>query len=57
MTVMLAASIVTDLRTGKIYNLLTVPCVLAGMVLGTIAGGLTGVADRPFGIAALLSCL
>jgi len=54
MLALLAASIVTDLRMGKIYNLLTVPCMLAGLTLGTIAGGLTGVADRLLGMAAVV---
>lgn len=51
---MLTASVVTDLRTGKIYNLLTVPCALAGLTLGLIAGGLAGAADRLFGMAVVL---
>ncbi|MHB9106409.1 MAG: A24 family peptidase [Armatimonadota bacterium] len=43
---LLAASIVTDLRVGKIFNLVTVPCALAGLALGAMAGGLMGAGDR-----------
>lgn len=33
---------VLDLRTGRIPNLLTYPCLLAGLALGAISGGLGG---------------
>jgi len=46
MFALLAAGILTDLRSGKIYNLVTVPCAAAGLALGAMAGGLPGMADR-----------
>jgi prepilin peptidase CpaA len=54
MIAMLAVSIVTDVRTGKIFNLLTVPCALAGVTLGIMAGGLPGASDRLLGAALVL---
>lgn len=46
MFALLAAGIVTDLCTGKIYNLVTAPCAVAGLALGAIAGGPAGLVDR-----------
>lgn len=54
MIAMLAIAIYTDLRTGKVYNKLTVPCAVAGLILGGIAAGLPGVADRALGAAIVL---
>jgi len=54
---MLAAAIVTDLRRGKIYNKLTVPCAMAGLALGGIAAGWSGVADRALGAAVVLAAV
>jgi prepilin peptidase CpaA len=54
MIAMLAVAVFTDLRTGKVYNKLTVPCAVAGLVLGGIAAGLAGVADRALGAAIVL---
>ena len=55
MMVMLAAAIVTDLRTGKVYNKLTVPCAVAGLALGAITGGWPGLADRALGAGLVLA--
>jgi prepilin peptidase CpaA len=54
MLAMLAASLVTDLRAGKIYNFVTAPCALAGLALGFIAGGLAGAGDRLLGMTVVL---
>jgi prepilin peptidase CpaA len=54
MLAMLAVAVVTDLRTGKIRNWLTVPCAAAGLALGGAAGGWSGAADRGLGAAAAL---
>ena len=48
---MLAVCIITDMRAGKIYNLVTMPCMLAGPALGAIAGGVSGMTDRLLGMA------
>ena len=54
MIAMLAIAVHTDLRTGKVYNKLTVPCAVAGLALGGAAAGLAGVADRALGAAIVL---
>jgi len=54
MVAMLAVAVVTDLRVGKIYNKLTVPCAAVGLALGGMTGGLTGLADRALGAAVAL---
>lgn len=54
MIAMLAIAVYTDLRTGKVYNKLTVPCAVAGLALGGAAAGLAGVADRALGAAIVL---
>jgi len=43
---MLAVSILTDLRAGKIFNVVTVPCALAGLALSALAGGPAAIAER-----------
>ena len=55
MIAMLAVAVTTDLRCGKIRNKLTLPCAAVGLVLGGIAGGLSGVADRALGAAVVLA--
>lgn len=35
-------AVYTDLRWGKIFNALTLPALLAGLVINTVAGGLDG---------------
>lgn len=57
MLAMLVVSMATDLRMGKIFNALTVPCALAGLALGAIAGGLTGITDHLLGAAMVLIIL
>ena len=54
MLVVLAVAVITDLRVGKIYNWLTMPCAAVGVALGGIAGGLAGAADRLVGAAVVL---
>lgn len=55
MVVMLAAAVVTDLRSGRIYNKLTVPCALAGLALGGVAAGWPGLGDHALGAAMVLA--
>lgn len=43
---MLAVCLVTDLRTGKIYNAVTVPCAGAGLLLAMFSAGFSGAGDR-----------
>ena len=43
MTVMVAIAVYTDVRVGKIFNLLTGPCILLGLALNAAWGGLDGV--------------
>jgi len=57
MLAMLAVAVVTDLRTGKIYNKLTVPCAAAGVAFGGITAGLAGAADRMLGAAVVLGAV
>ena len=57
MLAMLAVAVVTDLRTGKIYNKLTVPCAAAGVGLGAAAEGLSGAGDRLLGAAVVLGAV
>jgi len=57
MLAMLGVSIVTDLRTGKVLNVLTVPCAIAGLTLGVIAGGLMGASDRLLAAAVVMMIL
>jgi prepilin peptidase CpaA len=57
MLAMLAAAVVTDLRTGKIRNWLTAPCAAAGLALGAVAGGLPGVVHRALAGAVVLGAL
>ena len=54
---MLGVAVVTDLRTGRIYNKVTVPCAAAGLVLGGISQGLPGVGDRVLGAAVPLAAV
>jgi len=55
MIAMLGAAVVTDLRSGKIYNKLTLPCAAVGLALGAVAGGLPGLADRALGAGVALA--
>jgi len=52
---MLSVAVVTDLRTGKIHNKLTVPCAAAGLALAGVGGGLAGVGNHALGAAAALA--
>ena len=55
MLAMLAAAVVTDLRTGKVYNWLTAPSVAVGLALGAVSGGFPAITDRLLGMAAVLA--
>jgi len=57
MLAMLAVSLITDRRVGKIYNMITAPCALAGLALGIIAGGLAGAGDHLLGMAVVLAAV
>ncbi len=48
---------VTDLRSGKIYNVVTVPALLAGLVLNTLSGGLAGLSLSLQGVGMGLALL
>jgi prepilin peptidase CpaA len=50
MAVMLTVAVVTDLRSGKIYNWLTFPAMGAGLALGAIQG-LPALGDRALGLS------
>ena len=39
---MVLAAVYTDLTRGKIYNKLTIPCIVAGLLLGGIGAGADG---------------
>lgn len=54
MLAMLAVCIVTDLRVGKIYNRVTVPCAVLGLALAMVGGGMRGIGDHLLGIALVL---
>jgi prepilin peptidase CpaA len=55
MLAMLAVAVVTDLRTGKVYNWLTAPAVVVGLTLGAVGGGLPAITDRLLGIVVVLA--
>jgi len=42
MTVMVAIAVYTDVRVGRIFNLLTAPCILLGLALNAACGGWDG---------------
>lgn len=42
LAVLLLSAVYTDLRYGKIYNKITMPCIAIGIALSTISGGGTG---------------
>jgi prepilin peptidase CpaA len=56
----LAAATVTDLRSGRIYNRLVYPAIVAGLLLGLLDGGKAGLWNHALGagvaFAALLFC-
>jgi prepilin peptidase CpaA len=47
----LAAAVVTDLRVGKVFDRVTLPCLAAGVLLNTLALGLSGTAISAAGMA------
>jgi len=51
---LLAAAVYTDLRFGRIYNRLTLPCIALGMVLRTTAHGIEGLIGSFCGAALVL---
>ena len=58
---LIVAAVITDVRFGRVYNLLTVPCALAGLGLNAWAGGWAGLCYSAqglgLGLAALLLTL
>jgi len=50
---LLAGAVYTDLRFGKIYNKLTIPCMMLGVALNA-ARGLPGILDSLAGIGVVL---
>jgi prepilin peptidase CpaA len=50
MVAMLVVAVATDLRSGKIYNWLTFPCMGVGLALGAV-GGLPELGDRALGLS------
>ncbi len=56
MVITLLVAVVTDLRTGKIYNWLTYPVVAVGLIGHTLVGGLGG-SDYSIGLAGSLAGL
>jgi prepilin peptidase CpaA len=46
----LAVALVTDLQSRKIYNWLTFPAILVGLLLGTLMGGLPGLQSAGLGL-------
>ena len=57
MLAMLAVAVVTDLRSGKIRNWLTAPCAAAGLALGALGAGLSGLGDHALGAAGALAAV
>ena len=57
----ITAAGVTDLRWGKVYNLVTIPALAAGLTLNTLAGGWSGLffslQGLGLGLALLLTAL
>ncbi len=47
----MAAAVYTDVRWGKIFNALTAPCALVGVVLNTVMVGWEGLLGSVLGIA------
>lgn len=54
---MLAVSVLTDVRTGKIFNFVTVPCALTGLALSALTGGPTRIADRLLAMAMVFAIM
>jgi len=52
---MLGAAVYTDLRWGKIYNKLTIPCMMLGVTLNAGAYGLPGLLQSLGGAALVLA--
>ncbi|HUV06062.1 MAG TPA: A24 family peptidase [Armatimonadota bacterium] len=53
LTALLAGAVYTDLRFGKIYNKLTIPCIMLGVALSA-ARGLPGILDSLAAIGLVL---
>lgn len=51
MAIMVAIAVYTDVRQGKIFNGLTLPCAIAGIIINAAYGGLEGVFDSLLGMA------
>lgn len=49
--VAVSVAVYTDVRDGKIYNALTVPCAAAGLLLSAVSGGWEGLVQSLLGIA------
>jgi prepilin peptidase CpaA len=52
---MLAVAVITDVRVGKVYNKLTVPCAAAGLTLAGLGGGRAGLGDHALAAGAALA--
>jgi prepilin peptidase CpaA len=52
---LLGAAIYTDLKYGKVYNKLTIPCMVAGLVLGLVNDGLSGLLSSMAGAGLVLA--
>lgn len=46
----LVVALVTDLQSRKIYNWLTFPAILVGLLLGAVTGGFTGLQSSGIGL-------
>ena len=55
LTVLLGVALYTDLRYGKIYNKLTLPCIAAGLALGFAGGGISGLLQSLAAIGLVLA--
>ena len=51
LAVTLVIAAVTDVRSGKIYNVVTYPAIAIGLVGHTVLGGLMGDGEYPMGLA------
>ena len=51
LAVTLVIAAVTDVRSGKIYNVVTYPAIAVGLIGHTVLGGLMGDAGSPLGLS------
>lgn len=55
MVVMVLVAVITDVRTGKIHNALTLPAAIIGIILNGVFNGLDGISASLLGLAAGLA--